>query len=91
MIGIAASTKAESFGLVTTIMTLAPRNRTQLRNATEMEDPTLALIWVVSAVSREIISPVLASSKNAADSEVKWANTSPRKSATIRSPSVVTR
>ncbi len=91
MIGIAASTKAESFGLVTTIMTLAPRNRTQLRKATEMEEPTLALIWVVSAVSREIISPVLASSKKTADSEVRCANTSPRKSATMRSPSVVTR
>ena len=91
MIGIAASTKAESRGLVTTIMTLAPMNSTQLRSATETEDPTLALICVVSAVSREIISPVLASSKKAADSEVRCANTSPRRSATMRSPSVVTR
>ncbi len=66
MIGIAASTKAESRGLVTTIMALAPTNSTRLRSATETEEPTAALICVVSAVSRETISPVLASSKKAA-------------------------
>ena len=59
MIGIAASTKAESRGLVTTIMALAPTNSTRLRSATETELPTAALICVVSAVSREITSPVL--------------------------------
>ena len=54
MIGIAASTKADNRGLVTTIMMLAPTNNTRLRSATETEEPTLALICVVSAVSREI-------------------------------------
>ena len=91
MIGIAPSTKADSRGLVTTIMTLAPTNSTKLRKATDTEEPTAALICVVSAVSREITSPVLASSKKSAESEVRWANTSPRRSATMRSPSVVTR
>jgi hypothetical protein len=72
-------------------MAMAPSNSTILRNATDTEEPTAALIWVVSAVSRDTISPVLASSKNADDSEVKCANTSRRRSATMRSPSVVTR
>ena len=75
MIGMAASTNADSRGLLTTIMTLAPINSTKFRNATETELPTAALICVVSAVNREINSPVLASSKKAADSEVMWANT----------------
>ncbi len=60
---MAASTKAESRGLVTTIMAVAPTKRTKLRKAIETEAPTAALIWVVSAVSREISSPLLASSK----------------------------
>ena len=47
-------------------MALAPTNNTRLRSATETELPTAALICVVSAVSREITSPVLASSKKAA-------------------------
>ena len=91
MIGIAASTKAESHGLDTTIITVAPTNSTKLRSAIEMDVPAAALIWVVSAVRREMSSPVLASSKKALDSEVRCANTSPRRSATTRSPSVVTR
>ncbi len=91
MSGIAASTKADRYGLVTTIMALAPRNSTRLRSATETELPTAALICVVSAVSREMTSPVRASSKKAADNPVTCANTSPRRSATMRSPSVVTR
>src|SRR5262249_61536053 len=49
MMGMAASTKAESRGLVTTIMAAAPTNSTELRNATETEAPTAALICVVSA------------------------------------------
>ena len=91
MTGMAPSTKAESRGLVTTIIAAAPKNSTRLRSATDTEAPTAALIWVVSAVSREISSPVLAVSKNADDSPVRWANTSLRRSATMRSPSVVTR
>ena len=70
MTGIAPSTNRESFGLVTTIITLAPRNSTMLRKATETEEPTAALIWVVSAVSRDTSSPLLASSKKEAESEV---------------------
>ncbi len=91
MSGMAMSTKPDSRGLVTTIMNEAPRNRTRLRSATETDEPTAALIWVVSAVSRETISPVLASSKKADESEMRCPKTSPRRSATIRSPSVVTR
>ena len=37
------STKPESRGLVTTIMTEAPRNRTRLRNATETDEPDRGL------------------------------------------------
>ena len=51
---------ADRRGLVTTIMAAAPTNSTRLRNAIETEAPTADLIWVVSAVSREISSPVLA-------------------------------
>jgi hypothetical protein len=72
-------------------MVVAPKNSTRLRNATDIEEPTAALICVVSAVSRDTISPVLAWSKNAIESAVRWLNTSLRKSATMRSPSVVTR
>jgi hypothetical protein len=60
---MAPSTKADSFGLDTTIMAVAPMKSTTLRKATDTEEPTAALIWVVSAVSRETISPVLAWSK----------------------------
>ena len=60
---MAASTKAESRGLVTTIIAAAPMKRTELRRAMETEAPTAALIWVVSAASREISSPLLAASK----------------------------
>jgi hypothetical protein len=91
MSGMAMSTKPDNRGLDTTIMIEAPRNSTRLRSATETEDPTAALIWVVSAVSRETISPVLASSKKAEESAVRCPKTSPRRSATMRSPSVVTR
>jgi carbon-monoxide dehydrogenase large subunit/6-hydroxypseudooxynicotine dehydrogenase subunit gamma len=59
--------------------------------AIDTEAPTADLIWVVSAVSREVNSPVRAVSKNGADSATMWPNTADRKSATTRSPSVVTR
>src|SRR5271165_2255208 len=55
MIGIAASTKAESLGLVTTIIAIAPTNMKRLRNAIEAEEPKVALSWVVSADRREEI------------------------------------
>ena len=41
-------------------MTGEPTNSTMLRSATETDEPTALLICVVSAVSREMISPVLA-------------------------------
>ncbi len=88
---MAPSTKPESRGLVTTIMTAAPRNSIRLRSAIETEAPTVALICVVSAVSRDITSPVLAVSKNAADRLATCANRSERRSATTRSPMMVTR
>jgi hypothetical protein len=66
-------------------------NSMKLRSAIDTEAPTADLIWVVSAVSREINSPLRAESKNAGDSEIRCANTSRRKSATMRSPMVITR
>ena len=55
--GIAAITRLDSFGLVTTIMPTAPRPRMVLRSATDAVAPTADLTCVVSAVSRETISP----------------------------------
>ena len=88
---MAASTNSDRRGLVTTIMVAAPTNSTKLRSATDTAEPTAALIWVVSAVSRDTISPVFTISKKAAERLVMWANTAARRSATTRSPSVVTR
>ncbi len=74
-----------------TIIAVAPTNIRKLRSATETEEPTADLIWVVSAVSREINSPEREESKKAGDSDIRCANTSRRRSATMRSPMVVTR
>ena len=84
-------TSADSFGLVTTIMPTAPSPRMRLRNATEAVAPTTDFIWVVSAESRETISPESAASKKAGDSVVTCEKTSRRRSATTRSPSVMTK
>ena len=89
--GIASSTKPESRGLVITIIAVAPMNSIRLRSAIETEAPTADLSWVVSAVNREISSPLRAESKNAGDNEIRCANTSRLRSATIRSPIVITR
>ena len=88
---MASSTRPESLGLVITIIALAPMNSIRLRSAIETEAPTADLIWVVSAVSREISSPERAESKKTGDSESRCANTSRRRSATMRSPMVMTR
>ena len=72
-------------------MASAPTNMMRLRSAMETETPTADLIWVVSAVSREITSPVLAVSKKLGDNVARWRNTAARISATTRSPMVVTR
>ena len=89
--GIANSTKPESRGLVITIIAVAPMNSITLRSAIETEAPTADLIWVVSAVSLETSSPLRAESKNDGDSEIRCANTSRLRSATMRSPMVITR
>ena len=89
--GMAPSTNPDSFGLVATIMIEAPRNSTRLRSAIDTDAPTAALIWVVSAVSRESNSPLCERSKKAGDSAARWLKTWVRRSATMRSPSVVTR
>ena len=89
--GIASSTEAESRALVTTIIATEPKNSTRLRSAIETDAPTAALIWVVSAVSRDTSSPDFAVSKNAADRMVMRSNTASRRSATTRSPMLVTR
>ncbi len=89
--GMAPSTKAESRALVTTIMVAEPKNSMRLRSAIETDAPTADLIWVVSAVSRDTSSPDLAVSKNDADRMVRRSNTASRRSATTRSPRLVTR
>ena len=89
--GIASSTKPDSFGLVITIMAVAPMNSIKLRSAIDTDAPTAALICVVSAVSRDTSSPERAESKKAGDSEIRCANTSRLRSATMRSPIVMTR
>ena len=91
MIGIASSTKPDNLGLVITIIAAAPKNSITLRSAIETEAPTADLICVVSAVSRDTSSPERAESKNEGDSEIRCANTSRRRSATMRSPIVITR
>jgi len=63
--------EARKRGLVITIITVAPMNSMRLRSAIDTEAPTADLIWVVSAVSREISSPLRAESKNAGDSEIR--------------------
>ena len=88
---MASSTRPDSRGLVNTIIAVAPRNSSTLRSAIEAEAPAADLIWVVSAVSREISSPLRAESKNAGDSDIRCANTSRLRSATMRSPMVITR
>ena len=60
MSGIARRTRADSFGLVQIIRAIAPANRKRLRSAIEALAPNAALTCVVSAVSRETISPLLA-------------------------------
>ena len=91
MIGIAASTKADSFGLVTTIIVVAPTNRNRLRSASDAEEPNVALSCVVSADRREAMSPVFSASKKLASSRVRWVKRLARRSATTPSPSVITR
>ena len=91
MNGMASSTSADSLGLVQIIRTTAPTNSATLRKATETLDPKAALTCVVSAVSLDTISPLRAASKKAGSSRVRWAKTAARRSATTRSPSVMTR
>lgn len=88
---MASSTKPDSRGLVITIIAAAPKNIIKLRSAIETEAPTEDLIWVVSAVRRDTSSPLRAESKKAGDSDSRWAKTSRRRSATMRSPIVITR
>ena len=84
-------TRLDSFGLVTTIMPRAPSPRMVLRSATEAVAPTADLTCVVSAERRETISPDCTVSKKAGDSSVTCAKTSFLRSATTRSPSVMTK
>jgi len=90
-IGIAAMTRPDSFGLVTTIIASAPKHRMMLRSAVEAVAPTADLIWVVSAVSRDTISPDCTASKKPGDSRETCENTSRLRSETTRSPSVMTK
>ena len=65
-------TRADSFGLVQIIRAMAPTNRKALRSAIEMLAPKADLTCVVSAVSRETISPLWSASKKAGSSRVRW-------------------
>ena len=69
----------------------APTNMKMLRSASEAEEPKVDFNCVVSAESRETISPVFSASKKVWSSVVRWRKKSPRRSATIRSPMVMTR
>jgi hypothetical protein len=91
MSGIARITSPDSFGLVHTISPTAPRNSTALRNAIDTLTPKADFTCVVSAVSRDTISPDRAASKKAGSSRVSRSNRARRRSATMRSPSVTTR
>ncbi len=73
MTGMATMTRPESFGLVNTIMASAPMPRMALRSATDAVAPTADLICVVSAVSRDTISPDCTLSKKPGDNVVTCA------------------
>jgi hypothetical protein len=62
-----------------------------LRSAIEMLTPKADFTCVVSAVSREMMSPERAASKKAGSSEVSRSKIAARRSATMRSPRVTTR
>jgi hypothetical protein len=85
------STSPDSHRLVTAIMIAAPANSTRLRSAIDADAPKADLICVVSAVSRDAISPTRCVSKKPGDKRNRCENTASRRSATTRSPSVVTR
>ena len=70
---------------------MAPMIKTTLRRAMDAVAPAALLICVVSAVRREISSPVFAVSKKLADNLVIWVKTSRRRSATTLSPSQMTK
>ena len=60
-----------SAGLVAISSTSEPSSVSAERSVSEMPKPATDCISVVSAVSRDTISPVLAWSKNAVDSPVR--------------------
>ena len=91
MTGMAASTKADSFGLVTTIMTTRRRTGTRCASAIDAEAPKVALSLRRVGGKARGSSPVCAVSKKAASSVVRCRN---RRSAGRRqpaSPMVITR
>ena len=89
--GTISSTRAVSLKLVSASMIRLPIPSSVLRTAIDTLVPTTCSSSALSAVRREITSPVRACSKNAGDSSSRCANTSRRKSATTRSPSQDTR
>ena len=62
MIGMATSTRPDSFGLDSTISAMAPTNMKRLRNRIEAEAPKADFSCVVSAVRRDTSSPTRAES-----------------------------
>src|ERR1700680_1125832 len=73
--------KPVSLGLVTVIMMRLPKAITRLRKAKDADDPTTVCTKVVSAVSRDKISPVRVVSKKLGLSESTWLKTRDRTSA----------
>ena len=89
--GTTASASSASLGLVTTSMTMPPTHISELRNATEADEPiTCSMSWA-SAEMRLMTSPERLISNHAGPSRTTWANRSLRKSPTTRSPSHDTR
>ena len=84
--GVPSSTSPVRWGLVSASMTVPPMTRSRVRRAMARVDPTTTWSNVVSEVSREMISPVRAVSKNPTWSASTRSKTAVRTSAITRSP-----
>ena len=88
---MAASTKADSRGLVTTIMAVGADEQHEIAQRDRYRGADRGLdLGGVGGEPRDQLAGLGVIEKGA-DSEVRWPNTSLRRSATMRSPSVVTR
>jgi hypothetical protein len=76
-----------SLRLVVNSITSPPTSSSALRRAMDRLEPITFSIWVVSAVRREITSPVRPASNHAGGRVSRWSKTRRRMSAVTRSPS----